>query len=191
MARIYTRHGDEGFTGLKGGQRVAKDCVRIEANGALDELNCHLGTVRCALPPEETGDQGLILRVQRALMSIMSHVATPAPLRASNRNQWEAGLASELEESIDRLMEAVGQRPRFMIPGSNSLSSMVHVARAVARRAERRLCTLHREESLPEGVLPLINRLGDYLYALALYHSPCAEGWVSQPLLRQNEGPCE
>lgn len=192
MAKIYTKRGDGGDTGLKGGVRVAKDSPRIEANGALDELNSHLGLVRSMLPKDDDGSRELLYRVQEALMSIMSHVATPPELRSANANEWDTELLARLEQAIDGMEGSVGTRPRFVIPGANTLSAALHVARTVARRAERRLCTLQREAPLSEGLLPLINRLSDYLFTLALLYSVPPKGeqredtWQSQPLNRHD-----
>ena len=106
--RIYTRSGDGGRTGIHGGGRVEKDDVRIETNGALDELNAHIGLLRALL-----GDghewQGMLKRVQEALMAVMSQVATPAELRGRNPNVLDEGLDVWCEREIDRLEREMGQ----------------------------------------------------------------------------------
>ena len=78
--RIYTRGGDKGKTGIHGGERVDKDDIRIEANGTLDELNAEIGIVRTLLPPDHEW-QVLLGRIQREMMAVMSHVATPSAIR--------------------------------------------------------------------------------------------------------------
>ena len=86
MRKIYTRTGDEGTTGIHGGTRVPKDDIRIEANGCLDELNALLGIIRSLLPETDEWQQKLYF-IQRNLMVVMSHVATPSALRAQNPNE--------------------------------------------------------------------------------------------------------
>ena len=83
--RIYTRGGDKGKTGIHGGERVDKDDIRIEANGTLDELNAEIGIVRTLLPPDHEW-QVLLGRIQREMMAVMSHVATPSAIRDKNPN---------------------------------------------------------------------------------------------------------
>jgi len=154
MKQIYTRTGDEGQTSLRGGVRVDKDDIRIETNGQIDHLNALLGVVR-----NDVADE-LLLDIQRELMVIMSHIATPEgddnpkPLRSKE-------LTARMEQAIDALTaeKSVG----FVIP-----CSMLHVARTQCRTVERRLWTLHRQYPVRPEVLRFFNRLSDYLFALAL-----------------------
>ena len=165
MKQIYTKTGDEGMTSLRGGVRVAKDDVRIETNGQLDLLCSHLGEVRAMMDAGEA--RGLIYDVQRELMVIMSHVATPDG--AENPRQHHAvELTQRLEQAIDSLRMPTG----FVVPGETLLSARLHVARAQARTAERRLWTLHRDHPQRTDVLRLMNRLSDYLFALAVAYEP-------------------
>lgn len=165
--RIYTRSGDGGRTGIHGGGRVEKDDVRIEANGALDELNAHIGLLR-ALLGEGHEWQGMLKRVQEALMVVMSQVATPAELREKNPNVLDEGLDVWCEREIDRLEEETGQPSGcFVLPGGGVAAAQCHVARTVARRAERRLWTLNREDEVPGVVLRFVNRLSDLLFVMA------------------------
>lgn len=178
MARIYTKTGDDGTTGIHGGGRVPKDDPRVEAVGALDELNCHLGIVRSMLlhgddpagnpDPDPADDRQTGLhRIQREMMTVMSLVATPSALRANNPNVLDPDLEKFLEEWIDALMARCPDRNYFVLPGGTPVAARLQLARAVARRAERRLWTLHRIDPLPEAVLRTVNRLSDLLFALA------------------------
>lgn len=166
MAKIYTRTGDRGTTGIHGGGRVPKDHPRIEANGTLDELNCLLGTVRSLLPPGDERQQGLF-RLQRELMTVMSLTATPSDRRAENPNRMDAGITEWCEQWMDRLLADCTDRDYFVLPGGTPAAAQLQLARAVARRAERRLWTLHREDPLPEEALRFVNRLSDLLFVLA------------------------
>ena len=100
--RIYTRGGDKGKTGIHGGERVDKDDIRIEANGTLDELNAEIGIVRTLLPPDHEW-QVLLGRIQREMMAVMSHVATPSAIRDQNPNPLPDDLAVFCESHIDDL----------------------------------------------------------------------------------------
>ncbi len=170
MKRIYTRTGDAGMTGIHGGERVAKDDVRIEANGALDELNCHIGIIRSMLP-EQSG-QGIsfdapLQECQQILMALMSLVATPSAKRAQNPNSLPDNLIPDIESQIDRFTAEAGESGHFILPGGTPLAARMQLARAVCRRAERRLWTLHRQDPLPEEILRYINRLSDLLFVMA------------------------
>ncbi len=170
MKRIYTRTGDAGTTGIHGGERVAKDDVRIEANGALDELNCHIGIIRSMLP--EQSEQGIsfdapLQECQQILMALMSLVATPSAKRAQNPNSLPDNLIPDIESQIDRFTAEAGESGHFILPGGTPLAARMQLARAVCRRAERRLWTLHRQDPLPEEILRYINRLSDLLFVMA------------------------
>ncbi len=170
--KIYTRGGDGGTTGIHGGGnahsggRVPKDDPRIEAVGTLDELNCSLGVVRSLMPPADDRHEGLH-RVQREMMAAMSLTATPAERREANPNTLDPALDRWCEEWIDALMARCPDRDYFVLPGGTPLAAQLHTARAIARRAERRLWTLHRADPLPAELLRFVNRLSDLLFALA------------------------
>ena len=166
MGKIYTRTGDDGTTGIHGGDRVPKDDPRIEANGALDELNCHLGVVRSHLAADDPWQEPLH-RIQRELMTVMSLVAPPSARRDRNPNQFDETLTADCEAWIDRLAADCSDRGWFVLPGGTPVAAQLQLARAVARRAERRLWTLHRIDPLPAELLRFVNRLSDLLFVLA------------------------
>lgn len=168
MRKIYTRTGDEGMTGIHGGTRVPKDDIRIEANGCLDELNTLLGIVRSML--SETDEwQTKLCYIQRSLMVVMSHVATPSAIREQNPNELSQDLDKFCEEWMDEMMSQLEDNGYFILPGGTPLAAQLQYARAVARRAERRLWTLNRTDAVPEAILRFVNRLSDLLFVLARF----------------------
>jgi ATP:cob(I)alamin adenosyltransferase len=166
MKRIYTRTGDQGTTAIHGGERVPKDDLRIEANGALDELNVALGMVRTMMPADHE-NQSLLRDIQLQLMTVMSLVATPAARRDANPNCLPADLVERIEAQLDTLTAACGASDYFILPGGTPLAAWLHQARVVARRAERRLWSLHRQDPLPAAILQYVNRLSDLFFVMA------------------------
>ncbi|MBQ3364236.1 MAG: cob(I)yrinic acid a,c-diamide adenosyltransferase [Muribaculaceae bacterium] len=162
MKQIYTKTGDEGMTSLRDGERVAKDDLRIEVNGQIDQLNAHLGIVRSMLGDDDV-NRVLILAVQRELMTVMSHIATPEG--SINPRQLNAAeITAQLELAIDQADYQGG----FVVPGGGSqLSAFIHLARTQARTVERRLWSLNREHPVDSSILMMMNRLSDYLFVLA------------------------
>lgn len=167
---LYTRTGDSGTTSLVGGSRVAKDDARLEAYGTLDELNSHIGLILSAatLTPD---DRKALLLIQ----SMLFHAGTI--LATEQQSKWQPeplptdGLEA-LESEIDRVDASVPPMRSFILPGGTSAAAMTHVARTVARRAERRIVAL--QNTLPDGggdkiaaCARYVNRLSDYLFALA------------------------
>ena len=164
MKQIYTKTGDKGTTSLRDGVRVSKDDPRIETNGQIDQLNAHLGIVRSML--DETQDFAslqLILAVQRELMTIMSHIATPDG-GVNPRELHVQEIIAQLEQAID----SADYQGGFIVPGGGSqLSAFIHLARTQARTVERRLWSLNREHPVNNDILVMMNRLSDYLFVLA------------------------
>ncbi len=165
--KIYTKTGDAGETGLFGGPRVAKDAARVEAYGAVDELNAALGATlaRCG-----DGDLGsLLTAIQAQLFTLGAELATPpgaARARAALPPVEPAWIAA-LEAAIDRLEAELPPLRHFILPGGAPLAADLHVARAVCRRAERRVISLHHGEPLAAEVLAYLNRLSDFLFVAA------------------------
>ena len=178
--RIYTRTGDQGTTGIHGGTRVPKDDIRIEANGDLDELNCQLGVIRSMQSREasETYDD-ILHTIQKNLMTVMSQVATPSAERDKNPNPLPENLVTDCETTMDRLTEEAGPGLHFLLPGGTPLAAQLQLARAICRRAERRLWTLHRQDPVPEEILQYINRLSDLLFVMAR-HELARQDWPEE-----------
>ena len=168
MKRIYTRTGDRGTTGIHGGERVEKDDIRIEANGTIDELNAVIGIIRSLLPQEHDW-QKLLHHLQRELMVVVSHVATPSAIRDKNPNVLSPGLAAFCEQEMDTMTAGLKENGYFLLPGGTPVSAQLQFARTVARRAERRLWTLNRQDAVPEEILSFINRLSDLFFVMARF----------------------
>ena len=150
------------MTSLRDGVRVAKDDPRIEANGQIDQLNAYLGIVRSMLGDDQENSQ-LIHAVQRELMVVMSHIATPEG-SDNPRELHAADIITQLERAIDNADYQGG----FVVPGGGSqLAAFIHLARTQARTVERRLWSLNREHPVNKDILVMMNRLSDYLFILA------------------------
>ena len=167
MARIYTKTGDNGTTGLIGGKRVPKDSMRIETCGTVDELNAMLGVVRsCGLDEEA---EGTLLRIQDQLFTLSANLALP---EEANRARFKIPpLTGEhvaaLEKDIDRIQASMGPLRQFVLPAGSKIAALLHLARTVARRAERRCVSLAEKEPVPQEILRYLNRLSDLLFVLA------------------------
>jgi cob(I)alamin adenosyltransferase len=169
--RIYTRTGDRGETGLFGGGRVPKDHARVEAYGEVDELNSVLGVAVDALARAGQHDTADGLRgVQSDLFTVGANLATPASgdgKRHPHVPELGPRRVAELEEWIDRAEGELEPLSRFVLPGGGEAAALLHLARTVCRRAERRVVALAREESLGEEWIAYLNRLSDLLFTLA------------------------
>ena len=166
MAKIYTRTGDDGTTGLIGGKRVTKDSPRVEACGDLNELNALLGVVRgCALPDD----------VDRVLQWIQNHLfIIGAELAASDETaRMGSGISEDhvrrIESEIDAFDESLPPLKQFILPGGSIAGAALHLACAVARRAERQCVSLSRNDKVDPQILRYINRLSDLCFVLARY----------------------
>lgn len=166
MVKIYTKGGDKGTTGIHGGERVPKDNIRIEANGTLDELNAAIGIARAYLQDNDTM-QNILANIQMDLMTVMSLVATPLAKREQNPNKLRAGIVEYCENNIDSITEQTTDNGYFILPGGTLASAHLQLARTIARRAERRLCTLCKTDPVPNEIMLFINRLSDLLFVMA------------------------
>jgi cob(I)alamin adenosyltransferase len=173
VPRIYTRKGDDGTTSLWYGGRVLKTDARTEAYGAVDEAASALGVARALCGPDDGELATDILRLQDDLFIAGAELAT-APEAAERLEDGISRvtdeMASELEPAIDRYMSRVELPPKFVIPGGAPLSAQLDVARAVIRRAERRVVALNEAGELAsETVLHFLNRASDAVYAMARF----------------------
>jgi len=170
LNRIYTRTGDDGETRLVGGQRVAKDSLRIECYGTVDELNAFLGLARttaeslAAQSPRLAPLAAILKRVQHELFNLGSILATlPADVHPK-QPRVTAAEVDQLEREIDLANEDLAPLRSFVLPGGSRLDAELHVGRTVCRRAERTLVALGRAESVPEEAVRYLNRLSDALF---------------------------
>ena len=167
LNRIYTRTGDDGTTGLVDGSRLPKHAARMEAIGAVDEANSAIGLAVCALAG--TPHAAALTRIQNDLFDLGADIATPG----DDFTPGEMVLrivppqAEWLESAIDALNEHLQPLTSFILPGGSEAAARVHVARAAARRAERRITALAAAEPVNPAALAYVNRLSDYLFVLA------------------------
>jgi cob(I)alamin adenosyltransferase len=181
LNRIYTRTGDEGLTGLGGGQRVPKDSARVETYGTVDELNSQLGVALAIGLCDRL--EAELPRIQNELFDLGSDLATPAVSQARHPVPTvEPRHIEKLERLIDELNATVGPLENFLLPGGSAGAAQLHVARTVCRRAERAATRLAREEAIGPTVLPYLNRLSDALFVMARFENH--ERGVSEPLWR-------
>jgi cob(I)alamin adenosyltransferase len=164
---IYTRRGDAGETDLFGGRRISKDHLRVEAYGAVDELNAAVGAAAAASDHEDLC--GVARGIQSLLFEIGGTLATPDAQRRAKSGvpELEAQHVDALERHIDRFEQELGPLRRFVLPGGTAAAAAFHVARTTCRRAERRCVALHGCEPLDAVVLGYLNRLSDLLFVMA------------------------
>jgi cob(I)alamin adenosyltransferase len=165
--KIYTRRGDRGETDLFAGGRVRKDHPRVEAYGAVDELNSALGVAIAHSPHEDLRTLGC--EIQARLFDLGAYLAAPDAERRSKAGIAPPQIADvhALEGAIDRLEGELAPLKRFVLPGGTAAAAAFHVARTVCRRAERSCVALDAEEPLDATALGYLNRLSDLLFVLA------------------------
>ena len=165
--KIYTRRGDRGETDLFGGPRVAKDHLRVEAYGAVDELNAALGAALADTAHQDIRD--LARSIQGDLFDLGAYLSSPDAERRKKRGVREPLEADveALEARIDAFEAELEPLRNFVLPGGTSAAAAFHLARTVCRRAERRAVSLDREAPLEAPALRYLNRLSDLLFVLA------------------------
>ncbi|MPZ23856.1 MAG: cob(I)yrinic acid a,c-diamide adenosyltransferase [Dehalococcoidia bacterium] len=161
--RVYTRAGDDGSTALGGGQRVAKESLRIETYGTVDELNSTIGLVLVAKGDEEIA--AALGVIQQELFNLGSDLA----IVESDKQRFavpriEDRHVKRLEELIDGWNEHLEPLTSFILPGGSPAAAHLHLARTVCRRAERLAVGLGREEEIGGFVIPYLNRLSDLFF---------------------------
>lgn len=162
MAKFYTGTGDAGQTSLYSGERRAKTDLRIEAYGTIDELQAFLGQARSFAAADEVARA--LLDVEELLMQVMAELAT-----LEGEPRINGGHVRDIEEKIDWFTERLPEGFRWSVPGDSVPSAALHVARAVARRAERQTLRLAAAEDVGVDLLVYLNRISDLCYALARY----------------------
>lgn len=159
LSKIYTRTGDDGTTGLGDGTRVPKTHARIETYGAVDEANSAIGMVIAATPVDEI--RAVLTRIQHELFDLGGELSVPGL-----RSITEAHV-TRLEQDLDRFNAALPPLKEFILPSGGTATSACHLARAIARRAERRTWTLAQSEPIAPELTRYLNRLSDLLFVLA------------------------
>lgn len=160
LSKIYTRTGDDGTTGLGDGSRVPKDSMRVEAYGTVDELNSALGVLLAVpgLPPRVSA---CLIEVQHELFDMGGELCIPGHTAIS------APQVTRLEEQLDAFNDELPALKEFILPGGGAAAAACHLARTVARRAERRVWRLARAETVSPQVPQYLNRLSDLLFVIA------------------------
>jgi cob(I)alamin adenosyltransferase len=181
LTKIYTKKGDGGMTSLGGGQRVAKDDLRVSVYGTVDELNSQLGVALASGLCERLDDE--VRRIQNELFDLGSDLC----FLEEDKQKWplpqiEARHVEKLERLIDEMQEVVGPLENFILPGGTVGAAQLHVARTVCRRAEREAATLARTQGVSSQSLAYLNRLSDALFVMARYENAMKQ--TPEPLWR-------
>jgi cob(I)alamin adenosyltransferase len=183
--KIYTKTGDSGQTGLFGGQRVAKDSLRVQAYGTVDECNATLGVARAA--GFDLALDAMLATVQNQLFVVGADLATPG--ESANIPRVGDEEVGQLEGWIDALEAELEPLRQFILPGGTQGAAQLHLARTTCRRAERCVVSLAEEEPINAQLLTYLNRLSDFLFVAArVANARAGVGdvpWVSPRL--QNE----
>jgi cob(I)alamin adenosyltransferase len=196
ITRVYTRRGDKGETDLVGGPRVPKDGPRIAAYGTVDELNAALGVVRAFnqaeidRAPACTRLDAILRKLQNELFDLGGELATPPEAFQPGMFRVGPPEVEALEAILDRCQGELNPLESFILPGGGRVSALLHVARTVCRRAERKILTLMREEEIGEWPLAYVNRLSDLLFVLSRWighHLGEQEYLWERPLKREAE----
>ena len=160
LTKLYTKTGDDGTTGLGDGSRTTKDSARIEAVGTIDELNSWIGLLLAELPADEPLIEPLT-EIQHRLFDLGGELAVPG------FQLIQSQMVTNLEVLCDQLNEELPPLKEFILPGGSTSAGLCHMARAVARRAERVIVTLSKDESIGDDLKRYINRLSDVLFVMA------------------------
>ncbi|MCW8885762.1 MAG: cob(I)yrinic acid a,c-diamide adenosyltransferase [Motiliproteus sp.] len=160
LSKIYTRTGDKGTTGLGDGSRIDKDDLRVESMGDIDELNSLIGMLVCELPADDSLVEEF-REIQQTLFNLGGELSVPGYALIEDQH------IEELETLLDRLNEELPPLKDFILPGGNRAASVCHLARSVCRRAERRLVSLGKQNSIRPQCQAYLNRLSDLLFVSA------------------------
>ena len=171
MAKVYTKTGDKGTTGLADGTRLHKNHVRIESYGNIDELNSLVGICRQSLvgllPQDGDFLDSWLFAIQNDLFNLGSDLATPLSSRWKNMILVGAEEVLRLEKLMDFCQESLPPLTNFVLPGGTALNAQLHLARTVCRRAERSCVTLSQMDTINEWIIPYVNRLSDLFFVLS------------------------
>jgi len=169
LSKLYTGVGDKGETYLVGGALVSKCSLRVQAYGDIDELNSHIGAARTSMIDFYKEQESQLAKIQNELFDIGSLLATAPNQSWEGMPRIDENHIRRLETDIDALTMQVPELRSFVLPGGSALNAQLHIARTICRRAERHILLLHKEESVQDSILVYVNRLSDYLFALARF----------------------
>ncbi len=165
VSRISTGTGDDGTTGLVGGKRVKKSSIRVEAYGAVDEVNDCVGLA--ASLTEDSVLREVLATIQEELFTLGADLAAPGDVPESATVRITTAHVSRIAAETDRLEAALPSLTRFILPGGSPSGAALHLARSVSRRAERAVWRLHETDPVNPHTFVYLNRLSDYLFLLA------------------------
>ena len=165
LTRIYTKGGDKGQTSLGRGERVAKHDARVEAYGTVDELNAVVGMARSVIARGEA--DAMLARIQNDLFDLGADLCTIKAKRGQPALRIVPEQTARLEREIDAMNGELEPLKSFILPGGSEAAAWLHLARTVARRAERRMTQLAAEQAINPEAIKYINRLSDHLFVLA------------------------
>ncbi|HVY22754.1 MAG TPA: cob(I)yrinic acid a,c-diamide adenosyltransferase [Steroidobacteraceae bacterium] len=160
LSKIYTRTGDDGTTGLGDGVRVAKDDLRIEAFGTVDEANSAIGMV-LAVNNIPDDIRACLMEVQHELFDLGGELSMPGYRAIQQRH------VDRLEQALDAFNDNLPPLKEFILPGGGTAAAACHLARTITRRAERRAWTLAKREEVPVEITMYLNRLSDLLFVIS------------------------
>jgi len=185
LNKIYTKTGDDGTTALGTGERRPKDDLRIESYGTVDETNAAVGVARLELPAGLSAVDLMLAAVQNDLFDLGAELATPDDGKPKDYESLRivAGQVERIERDIDKLNADLSPLRSFVLPGGTRAAAALHLARTIARRAERLMVKLAREEPGRVGrpALLYMNRLSDFLFVASRFVNARGEGdvlWV-------------
>jgi cob(I)alamin adenosyltransferase len=161
--RVVTRGGDGGETSLGDGTRVAKDALRVEAFGAVDEANAVLGVLRLHLGGDPAAD-AMLARIQNDLFDVGADLCVPGA--AGERLRLTDAPSLRLEQEVAEMNAGLPPLTSFVLPGGTAGAAHAHLARVAVRRAERRVVALAQAETVNAAVVRFLNRLSDHLFVL-------------------------
>ena len=159
LTRIYTRTGDDGTTGLGDGSRIPKDAMRVEAMGAVDELNSAIGVL--LVNDLDDTSRSTLTDIQHSLFDLGGELSMPGTSVITDDR------VTILEERLDTMNNGLAPLKEFILPGGSSAAAACHLARAICRRAERRLHSLSKTDTVNPASIRFVNRLSDLLFVLA------------------------
>lgn len=159
LSKLYTRTGDDGTSGLSGGERIAKNHQRMNAMGTVDELNSVIGLLVSKLQDDELEE--MLVEIQHDLFNIGGEISMPP------HSFIKPEKVTGLEQKIDQFNESVEPLKDFILPGGCEPAAVCHMARSIARRAERDVVTLHQHEAVCDTTRQYLNRLSDLLFVVA------------------------
>jgi len=163
--KIYTKKGDKGQTSLCSGEKVSKNCDRLQAYGSIDEASSSIGFALLMVKKHKT--KKVLQDLQKDLFVLGSYVASPTLKSQKGLPKFPESKIEKLEKVIDKIQEKLPPLKNFILPGGTQGACALHMARTVVRRAERDCAALAEKEKMFEHTLPYLNRLSDLLFVMA------------------------